>query len=105
MSALNDDLAFQLTALGIEYEREYVALRDRKFAWDFRVGNYLIEIQGGIYMRKGGHNTGRGIARDCEKANLANLAGWHTLFFTGEMVRDGSAARDVLAAVAVGEER
>jgi len=35
----------------------------------------LVEIQGGIYMRKSGHNTPDGITKHAEKENWASLLG------------------------------
>lgn len=91
MSELEDTLAFQLRALSIPFASQVMAIQGRKFVWDFKVDDILIEIQGGVYMTKGGHNTGNGITRDCEKANLATLHGYRTLFFTADMVKSGQA--------------
>lgn len=35
-----------------------------------------IEIQGGVWMQKGGHSSGTGILRDYQKARLALSHGW-----------------------------
>ena len=43
-----------------------------------------------IWVR-GGHSTGTGITRDCEKLNLATLAGWRTLQVTKDHVKSGQA--------------
>lgn len=90
---LNDEFAFQLSAVGIAYHREYKAIPDRKFAFDFYIPKrkLLIELQGGTWMSKGGHNTGVGIKRDCEKANLAVLEGYGVMHFTTDMVESGEA--------------
>ena len=95
---LNDIFAAELDANGIAYEREVRAIPSRKFAYDFYINRkhfddaeLLIEIQGGTFMRKGGHNTGVGIQRDCEKSNLATLAGYDILHFTTQDVEDGTA--------------
>lgn len=98
MSAIEDLLAFHIRAYGLpEPEREARLVADRKFRWDFlfRAQRIAVEVQGGIWTksRKSGHTTGAGISRDCEKANLAALAGFRTLFFTSSMVRSGEAAR------------
>lgn len=92
MSQLNEDLAFQLRAAKIKHKREVRVIGGRRFAHDFLIGkNLLVEVQGGIYLPKGGHTTGRGVTRDCEKAALALLAGYRTLFVTAEHIRDGRA--------------
>ena len=44
------------------------------FIWESE--RVLIEIQGGIFMDKSGHNTGKGITRDINKVNLASLEGY-----------------------------
>ena len=92
MSRPEDDFAFQLQAAGVPYEREYRAVPGRRYRWDFRVADLLIEIQGGTWARgRSGHSTGAGIRRDCQKANTAVLNGWRPLAFTSDMVADGSA--------------
>jgi len=71
----------------------------RKFRWDFgyRFLKILIEVQGGIYMKgkkgPGAHNRAWGIIRDCEKNNLAVLAGWRVLYFDTQSIRTGKALR------------
>ena len=91
MSDLEDTLAFQLRAVEIPFEQQFRAIKDRKFTWDFKVDDILIEIQGGVWMDKSGHNTGRGVTRDCEKMNLGVLAGYRLLSFTSDMVNSGEA--------------
>jgi hypothetical protein len=50
------------------------------FAWpDEKVA---VEIQGGGFMAKSGHNTGVGSALDAEKHRAAVLLGWRLLTFT-----------------------
>lgn len=82
-----------LVGAGIPYQKQVSPIPGRRFAWDFQVGNMLIEIQGGIWKGKSGHNTGRGITRDCEKANLATAHGFFTMFFTGKMIDSGEALK------------
>lgn len=94
MSDLEDQLAFQLRAAKIPFGREYKAIIGRRFKWDFMVpgvnGGFLIEVQGGIWT-KGGHSTGKGITRDCEKLNLATLSGFRCLAVTKEHIESGQA--------------
>jgi len=99
MSAPEDTLAMHLRAVGISFTREYRAIPTRRFKWDFMIPAstshppqpILIEVQGGIWRAKGAHNTGRAIQRDCEKNNLATIAGYRTLMFTPDMVISGEA--------------
>jgi hypothetical protein len=74
-------------------ETEYRACPPRRYRWDgaYPEIDLLYEVQGGIWMRKGGHNTGTGISRDCEKNNLAVTRGWRVLYFTRAMVESGDA--------------
>ncbi len=88
---LNDLFASLLDAEGIAYEREFKAIPNRRYAFDFRIGNLLIEIQGGVWMVKGAHNTGKAIQRDCEKGNLATLQGYDLMHFTTDDVECGEA--------------
>ena len=99
MSKLEDELAQQLDLARIPYEREYQAIKGRKLRWDFYFfPDLLVEVQGGIW-RKGGHTTGTGIERDCEKVCLATLAGFRQLLVTGKMIESGQALRFIQGAV------
>lgn len=44
-------------------------------------------------MDKSGHNTGRSLKRDYEKANFATMNKYHTLFFTADDVTSGQALK------------
>ena len=93
---LNDTFAFQLDAVDIPYEREYKAIPGRRYLFDFYIApKLLIELQGGIWMKHGAHNTGKAIQRDCEKSNLAVLHGYTVLHFTTDMVASGEALKMV----------
>jgi len=100
-SDLEDTLAFQLDALGLTgFVREYQAIKGRKFRFDFAwiERKLLVEINGGTYT-VGAHSTGKGIARDYEKNNLAQLQGWRCLAFDGKAVRSGEAVEVVRKAL------
>lgn len=90
-------LALHLTVYKIPFEREVALVPGRKYRWDFVVGKLAIEVHGQVWV-KGGHSTGQGITRDCQKMNAAVLAGFTPLSFTTAMVEDGSAI-DVICAV------
>lgn len=66
------------------------AVPGRKFAYDYGAfwGKTLVEIEGGTKMAKGGHNTASGIERDCEKGNLAGMAGFQLFRLTSDMLRE-----------------
>ena len=100
-SALEAELALQIRALDLpEPVREYQAITGRKFRFDFAWLEHrlLVEVNGGTYT-KGAHSTGRGIARDYEKANLATLDGWRVLMFDGKAVKSGVAVEVIRQAL------
>jgi len=94
MSDLENALAMQIKWAKLpEPEREFCrAIPGRKFRFDFAWPEFrlLVEVQGGTWIN-GGHSSGSGIARDCEKGNLATLAGWKVLHVTGDQIRSGIA--------------
>jgi len=84
-------LAQQLRALKIPHAREIRLIDGRRWRWDFLINfTDAVEVQGDIW-RKSGHTTGKGITRDCEKANAATEAGYRLLFFTPKMIQSGEA--------------
>lgn len=84
-------LAWQLKAAGIEFEREFRPWIHRRFRFDFKLsGNLLVEVQGGIWT-KGGHSTGIGISRDCEKYSMAVAAGYRVMPVTPNQIKAGQA--------------
>jgi very-short-patch-repair endonuclease len=84
LSELEESFALQLKTSGIEFEREFRFDRVRKWRVDFRILEtfLLIEINGGTWMEKSGHSTAKGIQRDYEKSNAAQLLGYVYLQFT-----------------------
>lgn len=70
------------------------------FVWDFAYPQIklLIEVNGATFV-KGGHSTGAGIARDYRKLNAATVAGYKSLLFDGNMVRDDTAVEVVADAI------
>ena len=83
---------------GLPCPEAQVVLPGRKFAWDFgwqkrwptEMKWVLIDVQGAVFSRgKSGHNSGGGIARDAEKAAVAQLAGHVAFACTEAQIRDG----------------
>ena len=104
MSAIEDLLESQLAGYCLpDFIREYKAIEGRKFKWDFAFlsQRLLVEVQGGVFMRRGGHTSGVGVTRDCEKHNLAMLAGWKDLLVTSQMVKDGRALAWIMEACGI----
>lgn len=86
-------VAFQISGAPLP-AREVRLFKKPAYVWDFVWGRPIkltLEVQGGIWMRKGAHNTGTGITRDALKNNVATLKGWDCLFYTAEMVKSGMA--------------
>jgi very-short-patch-repair endonuclease len=66
----------------------------RRFRFDFAwpEQGLAVEVDGGEYLAgRGHHYNAEGIARDREKAILADRLGWTVLHFTGRQVRSGEA--------------
>ena len=73
-------------------ETEVVFAPPRKFRADylFRSAKVIVEKNGAVWM-KGGHSSGKGIMRDYEKSNLAQLLGWRLFSFTPQQLNSGEA--------------
>jgi hypothetical protein len=78
--------AGQLKDAGIVFVREYQFIPGRKFRADFAFNKIIVEINGGTWMQKSGHSTAKGIQRDYEKSNAAQLAGFIYLQFIPDEV-------------------
>jgi very-short-patch-repair endonuclease len=86
-------LAWQIRhALGLEAETQWPFQR---FWIDVRLPAHklCIEVDGGIFMAKGAHNTGPAILRDMRKANELMLAGERLLRVTPQQVDNGEALK------------
>jgi very-short-patch-repair endonuclease len=90
VSAAEDELATQLRAAGVEFEREVRFHPTRRWRADFRVGAVLVEVEGGGYIG-GRHGTGIGMERDCEKYSEAAVLGYRVLRVTPKHIRSGFA--------------
>lgn len=78
--------------------------RQWRFDFAFVELKLAVEIEGGIWARKGakkceecgevpkgGHSTGKGMLEDMEKYNAATIEGWRLLRVTPDQVQDGTA--------------
>lgn len=65
-------------------EMEYKFCPDRGWRWDYcwPAIKVAIEYNGGIFMQKSGHSNMKGLHRDSEKMNRAQLMGWRVLTVT-----------------------
>lgn len=85
-------LRHQLEGCRIAFRQEVQAIPGRGYSFDFALDapRILVEIQGGIWIG-GGHSSGRGVSRDCEKGSLAAVHGWRLITATTEDVELGRA--------------
>ena len=100
-SQLELKFAHQLRCAGIRYEVEWAKIiPGRRYRFDFALLDYriLVEIQGGTW-KLGGHTSGAGIARDCEKSILAQLEGWKVFALCAEHVQSGQGLKWVQEAI------
>ena len=83
-------------------ERQYPFLKGRRYRADFAwpEQRLIAEVQGGAWTN-GRHTRGAGYEADCERLNLATLAGWRILYFTTDMVTDGRAVATLRKALGV----
>src|SRR3990167_3527495 len=76
---------------GVESEVKFHSTRKWKFDYAWPKQRLALEIEGGIWMAKGAHNTGKAILRDMEKYNEATLLGWRVLRITHDDIKKGKA--------------
>ena len=88
-------LSKQLYAKGFRgYRRNVQFIPGRKFEADFYFPRIklVVEVDGGLWMKRGGHTTGVGAKRDRERDMLAYLTkSILTLRVASDHVKDGSA--------------
>jgi hypothetical protein len=63
---------------GPELEKEYKFCPSRDWRADYRTGNLLIELEGGVYSG-GRHTRPKGFVEDCFKYNTAVLLGYRLI--------------------------
>ena len=80
-----------------EPARQYLFHPTRRYRADFCYPpeRLLIEVDGGIWLAKGGHTTGTGYQRDRERDCEAVALGYIVLRVTPAMVQSGAALRYV----------
>lgn len=97
LSVGEETLALHLRAAGISFRREYRFHPDRRWRFDFLIGEWLaVEVEGA--PGSGRHTTYKGFTADCEKYNAAALMGFRLLRFTSKQVQSGYALETILAA-------
>lgn len=73
-------------------ETELMLIPGRRFRCDlvWQSARLVVEVQGGVWLPKGGHTGGKGQIDDMEKLNLLTLLGWRCLQITPKQVSDGT---------------
>lgn len=100
-SDLESLLYFYIIGSGLPApECEYRFHPKRKWRFDMAwvEQKVAVEIQGGIWI-KGGHTTGAGITRDCEKLDEGVKLGWKVFHFTKEQIESGYAVDTIKEAL------
>jgi len=94
-SKLESAMHFNLRVLGVPFVSEHRFCK-RMWRFDFAIPELMIaiECEGGIFTN-GRHTRGRAYESDMEKYNAAALLGWRVLRFSGDMIKNGYAARTI----------
>jgi hypothetical protein len=94
---LEDRLAFQIKAVGLPTPfRQYKFHPQRDWRFDFcwpQDSQLAVEVDGGTWMKKSGHQTGMGYTNDRIRDAEAMCRNWVVLRVTGDMVKDGTAIK------------
>ena len=94
--ALEEALALQIRAVGLArgMVRQHKPFADIGYAYDFawpdREPVVLVEVQGGLHTG-GAHVRAKGVQRDMDKLNRAQLRGWMVLQVSAENIKSGRA--------------
>lgn len=94
ISPLERLMEFQIITAGLpKPAREHQFFSDRRWRFDFAFPSILLalEVEGGSWMAKGGHTTGKGFEEDCEKYSVAACLGWRIIRATSGQVKSGQA--------------
>lgn len=87
-------MAEQLDEAGLTgYERNTRFIPGRRFEADFYWEDLklALEVDGGVFLPRGGHTTGVGYTKDRERDVEALLHGILTVRYTSQQIRDGYA--------------
>lgn len=103
MSKLEELFKLQLRAHKLDslFVRECLFHPTRKWRFDFSCESMRIavELQGGVFGKKSGHNSGVGIRSGMEKLNEAQRLGWRVYQFYVDEVKSGQAVLYIKAVI------
>lgn len=91
-SKLELKAATVLNKAGIKHFEEEYRFCERKWRFDFAFveEKIALEIEGGIWKGSvGGHTSGTGYTKDCEKYNTATVMGWKILRIVDSQIASG----------------
>ena len=76
-------------------ETELALIPGRRFRCDlvWLTARLIVEVQGGVWLPKGGHTGGKGQIDDMFKLNTLQLLGWRVLQVTPKQVTSGELQR------------
>lgn len=80
---------------GIKERLRSAGMNDYRFDFAWPDIKLAVEVNGGIWLKKGGHNTGRGIERDLQKSGAAMKLGWTVYSCTPAMIKSGDALQTI----------
>ena len=105
MSKVEELMAFQLKAIGIDFVSEHRFHPTRRWRFDFAIPELMlaIEVEGITFygknkngsMKLGRHQTGKGIEGDLEKYDHAMRLGWNVYRCSQSMVKSGVALQTI----------
>ncbi len=78
-----------------ERELRFDAVRRWRFDLASPTIKLAIEIEGGLFLAKSRHITGKGYVADLEKYNAAAMDGWTVLRFSVQQVENGYALEKI----------
>lgn len=91
-SKLEQKAATVLKKAGLEHYEEEHRFCDRRWRFDFAFveEKIALEVEGGIWKGSvGGHTSGTGYTKDCEKYNTATVMGWRVLRVVNSQIENG----------------
>lgn len=100
VSEPEEQLAWQLRAEGLTFDREYRFHESRLWRLDFWFGDakLAVEVQGGGFVQ-GRHSRGQGVENDCEKFSHIAMAGARLIPVTPGQIKRGEALKWILVAL------
>lgn len=69
---------------GQQLQEEYRFSEERRYRFDYALPGIMVAIEydGGIHTTNGDHRSRKGVQRDIDKGNLAQMKGWRVLRFS-----------------------